>query len=247
MTRIIVLAAGKGTRMNSELPKVLVPLKNRPMISYLMEAIKSSQVDPRPLVVVSPDNYDIISQALKEYDLEYVLQQKQLGTGHAVSCACEQFSQTSSAIDNVMVLYGDHPFLQAKSIQKFAVAETPALTIMPTQLPNFSTWYQNFYHWGRIIRNSQQEVEAVVEFKDATAEQKLITEVNPGFMSFNRSWLLENINNLQAKNQAQEYYLTDLVKVAFLQKKSVQTINITPEEAIGINSQEELKIAENLL
>ena len=85
MTRLVILAAGKGTRMNSELPKVLVPLKDRPMIKYLMDSVVASQVDSRPLIVVSPDNKEIISRALADYDLEYVVQDKQLGTAGFLS------------------------------------------------------------------------------------------------------------------------------------------------------------------
>ena len=87
MNRLVILAAGKGTRMNSELPKVLIPLNGRPMINYLMDSVVASQVDPKPLVVVSPDNKEIIRQALQGYNVEYVIQEQQLGTGHAVNCA----------------------------------------------------------------------------------------------------------------------------------------------------------------
>ena len=243
MTRITILAAGKGTRMNSELPKVLVPLKGRPMIKYLMDSVVSSQVDSRPLIVVSPDNREIIGQTLAEYDLEYVIQDKQLGTGHAVHCTQEYLGEA----DNVVVLYGDHPFLKSESIRKFASLKQTALTIMPTILPDFAGWHQNFYHWGRIIRGANGQVEKIVEFKDATDEEKMVTEVNPGFMCFNRDWLSENINNLKDDNNQKEYYLTDLVKIAFESGQPVGTIAIEPAEAMGINSLAELEIATSLL
>jgi len=243
MTRIIILAAGKGTRMNSELPKVLVPLKGRPMIKYLMDSVVASQVDPRPLIVVSPDNKEIISQALSEYDLEYVIQDKQLGTGHAVNCAQENLGEA----DNVVVLYGDHPFLKSESIRKFASLKQAALTIMPTVLPDFAGWHQNFYHWGRIIRGADGQVEKIVEFKDATDAERLVTEVNPGFMCFNKGWLLENIDKLKDDNKQKEYYLTDLVEIAFEAGQPVGTIAIEPTEAMGINSLAELEIATSLL
>jgi len=244
MTRIVVLAAGKGKRMDSDLPKVLVPLQGRPMIKYLLDSVFTSQVDLRPIVVVSPDNKNIISQALSEYNLEYIIQDKPLGTGHAVACVRDYLTPE---IDQVIVLYGDHPFLKATSIKRFAAQQPEALTIMPTLLPNFEGWYQNFYYWGRIVRGTNGQVEKIIELKDATEEEKLIAEVNPGFMAFNCRWLLDNISHLDNKNKAQEYYLTSLVDIAFTQGKPVETIKIEPTEAMGINSLEELKIAESLL
>lgn len=246
MTRIIILAAGKGTRMDSELPKVLVPLNGQPMIKYLMESVMASEVDARPLVVVSPDNQKIISEALKEYNVEYVAQTEQLGTGHAVACTHQAIEQGSPEAKNIIVLYGDHPFLKIESIRKFATINSEAITIMPTHLPDFNDWHQSFYHWGRIVRGAGGTVEAITEFKDASDEEKLITEVNPGFMCFNKNWLFKNIDNLRDDNKQKEYYLTDLVKIAFAQGHTVGTLNIEPHEAMGINSPEELKIAESI-
>ena len=246
MTRIIILAAGKGVRMDSELPKVLVPLNGRPMIKYLMDSVVAAGVDPHPLVVVSPDNQEIISEALREYAVEYVKQTEQLGTGHAVGCARELIDQESPEAKNIIVLYGDHPFLKTESIKKFASIDPEAVTIMPTYLPDFDDWHQSFSHWGRIVRGASGTVEAIVEFKDASDEEKMITEVNPGFMCFNKEWLFRNIASLRDDNKQKEYYLTDMVKIAFAEGYTVGTLNIEPHEAMGINSPEELKIAESL-
>jgi bifunctional UDP-N-acetylglucosamine pyrophosphorylase/glucosamine-1-phosphate N-acetyltransferase len=247
MTRIVILAAGKGARMNSDLPKVLVPLNGRPMIKYLMDSVVASGVDECPIIVVSPDNKKIISEALKEYKVEYAIQDKQLGTGHAVSCAQEGLEKNNVQPKNIIVLYGDHPFLKAESIRKFADLNPKALTIMPTKLADYDNWRLNFYHWGRIIRGRDGQVEKIIEFKDASDEEKLVTEVNPGFMSFNYNWLFKNINNLKNNNSQQEYYLTDMVKVAFEEKYEVGTVDIEVQEAMGVNSLEELNIAESLL
>ncbi len=243
MTQIIILAAGKGTRMNSELPKVLVLLKDKPMIQYLMEAVEASGVDSKPIIVVSPDNQEIIAQALSDYNLDYVIQDKQLGTGHAVACAQRQVRPD---VDNILVLYGDHPFLKTASIKRFAQLNPEALTIMPTILPSFDDWYHNFYHLGRITRDSSGEVNGIVEFKDATDAEKLIKEINLGFMCFNKNWLFENIDKLQDNNNAHEFYLTDMVNIAFKQGFKVGTSPIEPREAMGINRPEELSIAESL-
>ena len=244
MNRIVILAAGKGTRMNSELPKVLVPLKGRPMIKYLLDSVFASGVDLKPCIVVSPNNQEIIKKALAEYNLEYAVQDKQLGTGHAVACARNYLSPDAK---NILVLYGDHPFLKAESIKKFINAENNSLIIAPTILPDYNDWHQNFYHWGRIVRGADNKVEGIVELKDASEEQKLIREVNPGFMVFDYKWLFKNVDKLKDNNNAKEYYLTDMVKIAFEEGKEVGTINIEAREAMGINSLEELKIAESLI
>ena len=244
MTKIVILAAGKGTRMGSDLPKVLVPLKGRPMISYLMDSVVASGVDARPIVVVSPDNKDIIAEALKDYNVDFAIQDKQLGTGHAVSCALP-FVSTSA--EKILVLYGDHPFLKSDSIKLFSSLNPQALTIMPAVLPDFDDWRHNFYHWGRIIRGADSNVEKIVEFKDASEEEKMVTEVNPGFMCFNKNWLMENISRLRDDNNNKEYYLTDMVKIAFEENISVSTSDIEAHEAMGVNSPDELAIAENLL
>lgn len=240
MTQIVILAAGKGTRMGSDLPKVLVPLNGKPMIHYLMKSVVVSGVDVKPIVIVSPDNKEIISRALVDYEIEYALQDKQLGTGHAVACSR---SAIKSETKKIVVLYGDHPFLTADSIKKFAALNPSAVTIMPAVLPDFSGWHHNFYGWGRIVRNQAGQVEAIVELKDASEEEKLITEVSPGFMCFNKDWLFANIDKLKDDNRAHEFYLTDMIKIAFNEGHHIDTVSIEPREAMGVNSLEELAIA----
>ena len=244
MTRIVILAAGNGTRMNASLPKVLVPLKGRPMIQYLLDSIKLSGLDPRPLIIVSPNNEALIRRELSEYDLDYVLQDKQLGTGHAVSCARDFLGGEAK---NVLVLYGDHPFFTAASLKKISSLEPAPLAILTTQLPDFNDWRHNFYHWGRIIRAADNQIVKIVEFKDASDEEKLISEVNPAVMCFNRDWLLKHLPTLQNNNRSGEYYLTDLVQIAFDEGRLVASIGVAPYEAMGINSLTELKISENLV
>lgn len=247
MTRIVILAAGKGTRMNSELPKVLVPLNGRPMIKYLLDSVFASGVDNKPIVVVSPDNREIISKELNGYNLDYAIQDKQLGTGHAVACAQAALDKDGARPDKVVVLYGDHPAIKAESIRDFSKSNPKALTIMPTKLEDYNDWRHNFYHWGRIIRRRDGQIEGITEFKDASEDIKKITEVNPGFMCFNYDWLFKNIHELKNNNSQGEYYLTDMVKIAFSEGVEIGTIAIEPHEAMGVNSLEELKIAEKIL
>jgi len=244
MTRIVILAAGRGTRMNSELPKALVPLHGRPMIRYLMDSILAAGIDPRPILVVSPDNADLIQKELKDYPLEYVVQEQALGTGHAVLAAQPLVGEP---VTNVLVLYGDHPFLTSASLKKCADAAPSSLIMLTTKLADFDDWRRNFYQWGRIVRNSPGDIARIVEFKDASEEERLITEVNPAVMCFNRAWLKQSLTQLDNNNSQGEYYLTDLVKIAFNEGHPVHAIAITPPEAMGINRLEELKIAEELL
>lgn len=242
MQKIVILAAGKGRRMGSDLPKVLVPINGRPMIEYLLDAVVSSGVDSRPIIVVSPDSQDLIANSLKHYNLQYVIQAEQLGTGHAVQSAEDHLEES---VDRIVVLYGDHPFITSESIKKLGLDKNN-LTLMPTVLPDFTSWRQNFYHWGRIILSDAGLVERIVEFRDASEEEKLVTRVFPGLMAFNRVWLFENINKLRNENNQQEYYLTDMVKLAFLDKQTIGSIEIDAREAMGINSQAELDVAVNL-
>lgn len=247
MTRIVILAAGKGTRMNSELPKVLALLKGRPMIRYIMDSVVAAQVDPCPVIVVSPDNKEIISQELKDYQVEYAIQDKQLGTGHAVACAQAALESVGHRPNNLIVLYGDQPFLKVESIIRFSKFKQEALTIIPTIIPSFEGWYHNFWPLGRIIRDANGKVERIREFKDASEEEKAVREINIGFMCFNYDWLFQNINQLKNNNNKAEYYLTDMVNIAFAQGWEVGTIHIDPEEATGVNSQEDLSNAEGLI
>jgi len=246
MTRLVILAAGKGTRMNSELPKVLVALHGRPMIRYLMDSVKAAGVDARPVIVVSPDNREVISRTLADYPAAYVVQAEQLGTGNAVACARQLINQESPQAESIVVLYGDHPFLRVESIRRLAAMRPATIAMMTTRVPDFSGWYRNFYHWGRIIRGASGAVEAIREFKDSDEAEKLITEVNPAFMCFNKSWLFENLDRLRADNQQREYYLTDLVQFAFSAGYNIDTLPIEPHEAMGVNSLEELRIAEEV-
>jgi bifunctional N-acetylglucosamine-1-phosphate-uridyltransferase/glucosamine-1-phosphate-acetyltransferase GlmU-like protein len=244
MNKVVILAAGKGTRMGSDLPKALFPLKGRAMIEYLLESVFASGVDPEPILVVSPEREEMMKQNLNKYNLRYVIQKEQLGTGHAASCARTAISE---GVKNVIVLYCDHPFISAASIKKISSEEENILSLMPTEVGDFNEWRKNFYHWGRIVRDTENKVKRISEFKDSTEEEKNITEVNPGIMSFNSAWLWENIDKLKNNNSQQEYYLTDLVGLASAQGQKIGGLIIDPLEAMGINSQEELKIAEGLI
>lgn len=243
MNKIIILAAGKGSRMNSDLPKTLFPIKGKPMIKYLLDSVFSSQIDENPIVVVSPANKDIIAENIDEYPVSYAVQTEQLGTGHAVLSAKNLILED---VENVLILYGDQPFISEKSIKKILENHKSEISIMTVKLGDFEEWRKNFFYWGRIVRENN-EIKEIVEFKDADDDIKKIKEVNPAVFCFNKNWLLKNIENLKNSNNQKEYYLTDLIKMAFEQNIKIKSLLIDAKEAVGVNSSEELEIARSLV
>lgn len=239
--RIIILAAGKGTRMNSDKPKVLIEVGGRTMIERLLDSVIAAGVDQRPIVVASPENIWQLENSLKNYNVEFVIQEQQLGTGHAVACALNAVSSCGK----VLVFNGDHSFVSPASIGELAASES-GITLLVAKVDDFSDWRTIYYHWGRVIR-AERGIKAIVEFKDADDATKEIKEVNPAMYAFDFEWLKDNINRINTDNAQKEFYLTDLIALAFAQEKKIESIFISPKEAIGINSKEELEIAESLL
>lgn len=237
MTEVIILAAGKGTRMNSDLPKVLTSLNGRPMITYLLDSVSKLGNEFSITLVVSPDNINIMKEALKEYDVKYAVQKQQLGTGHAVLSAKEEVNKDA---DKVIVLYGDHPFIKTESIKELNDNHKKGISLMSVKLEDFSDWRKNFYHWGRLVRDDEGRLKGIVEYKDASDEQREITEVNPAIFCLSSKWLWDNIYKLKNENKQGEYYLTDLIKLAFEGGQNIESTPISAQEGAGINSQEEL-------
>jgi bifunctional UDP-N-acetylglucosamine pyrophosphorylase/glucosamine-1-phosphate N-acetyltransferase len=246
-TKIVILAAGKGTRMGADVPKPLVEVSGRPMILQLLENIQDSKVKESPVLVVSPDGKAIFEAACEKFACEFAVQQEQLGTGHAVESALEAVGDA----DAVIVLYGDHPFISAEIINKLVeLYEThkSAVTILTAKLPNFKGDYSTFEKWGRIIRSNHGKIEAVREYKDATEEEREIPEVNPGIYIFDRQWLSDHLAELSNNNASQEYYLTDLIEMAIAEGSGVITSPVeNPFEVMGINTPEELERAERIM
>jgi len=244
--QIVVLAAGHGKRMNnSDLPKVLAPLKGKPIIKYLLEAIERSGVTTKPVIVVGQKS-EMIKQALRpEYD--YVFQTEQLGTGQAVACTAELLK---NKVANVMVLYGDHPLITPATIKRLAESHlnsSAVITMATVKLPDFSEWRSVFEVFGRISRDNQERVTGITEKKDASSDELKITEVNPGYYCFKADWLWNNLPKLKNDNAQQEYYLTDLAALAVRQGQEVNSLAIAAEEALGVNTSEQLKILESLI
>ncbi len=244
--RTVILAAGKGKRMGpSELPKVLHEVLGKPMLGYVLDAVVESGVDAKPVVVVGH-----LAEKVKEIcadRCEYALQTELKGTGDA---AMRARSLLEGVADDVMILVGDQPFTAAASVRKLAdmhLATGATLTIGTVTVDDFEDWRKAFADFGRIVRAADGQVAKIVEVKDASPEILAIHEIFPSFYCFKASWLWENLATLTDKNAQGEYYLTDLLSKAIAAGEKVVTVPVKPEEALGINTSEQLEIAARLM
>lgn len=242
--RIVILAAGQSKRMNNhDVPKVLIELKGKPMIQYLLNAVKASGLDHHPVIVIGRQA-ERVKKSLKN-GYKFVLQEELLGTGHAVK---QTRSLLEGKTENVMVLYGDHPYLTAESIKKLAdihISKNHIISLMTFKISNFEGQNNFFYDFGRIVRDENGNIKEIVEKKDASKNQLAIKELNPAYFCFQADWLWKNLEKIKNNNAQGEYYLTDLAKMAIEQGLRIDSIDINPKEAIGINTPEQLKIAES--
>lgn len=242
--KIVILAAGHGKRMNNEsLPKVLTPLKGKPLIVWLTEAIKVSGVCEQPVIVVGQKS-EMVKATLGPGFI-YVIQSEQLGTGHAVMAAR---SEVEGQADNVMVLYGDHPLVSSETIRKLTEAHLDSgnvLTMATVKINDFNDWRQSFNDFGRIIRDGAGNITGIIEAKDATPEQRQILEVNPSYFVFKADWLWNNLERIKNDNVQHEYYLTDLPKIAVSENKKITSVEIDPREALGVNTVDQLTLINN--
>lgn len=238
----IILAAGKGTRMNeglaSPIPKVMFKISEKPMVEYSIEKMENLGIEPIVLVV----GYK--KELVQEYfgdRVEYAIQFDQLGTGHAVSSA---EGLVAGKADAVIVSYGDNPLFSLESIksliQLYEQAQ-PAIAMLTAVVPNP-------FNYGRVIRNAAGEIIANVEEVDCGEEQKKIDEINPCFYIFRDDFLWDHLSDLASNNGQGQYYLTDLIKIAVDAGEKVVGLKVGDyHEALGVNTLEQLKEAEEFL
>ena len=241
--QVIILAAGKGKRMEEEIPKVLLPLKGQPCINYLLDEVKKIPEIGKPIIVVGY-KYNDVQKILGDSYL-YALQRQQLGTGHAVMAA-----ESKISAKNIIVLYGDVPFVKASSIKKLMLLHNnnkAMISMFTTRVPDFKGHRSNFLHFGRIVRDKYNEVSKIVEYKDASDEEQAITEINPGIYAFNTEWLWNNIHLIKNENSQNEYYLTDIAGLAIEAEFKIYTAPISYKEVIGLNTKEQLSFAEKII
>lgn len=242
--KFVILAAGKGKRMNSDIPKALTLVGGKPILQYLHDAISASKIDGDPIVVIGPERIQLCESFGGSCD--YAVQEEQLGTGHAVLVTKDIVGDT----DALVVINGDQPLISAKALHKLTVRHVERgniITMMTTKVPSFNDWFQAFRQWGRILRGKDGHIKGIREFKDCTDEEKRITELNPSLFCFDTKWLWKNIESLETKNAQGEYYLTDLIALAVSQNEKLSSIDVAPEEVLGINTQEERDIVEGVL
>jgi bifunctional UDP-N-acetylglucosamine pyrophosphorylase/glucosamine-1-phosphate N-acetyltransferase len=238
--QFVVLAARKGARMgDAHIPKVLHRLHDRPLIQYLAETLSTIPSRHMPIIVVGY-KAEMVQQALGPL-YKYVLQTEQLGTGHAVMVA-----KGLVAAPHVMVLYGDTPFVKPRTLRRLLAGHIKSgavMTMATTTVPDFQGWRDNFMAYGRVIRSAQEEVQAIREYADASSVEKAILEINAGLYVFKTGWLFEHLGQIGNVNARGEYYLTDLVALAMEKGHVVPTVSIRPAEAMGINTQDHLRLA----
>jgi bifunctional UDP-N-acetylglucosamine pyrophosphorylase / glucosamine-1-phosphate N-acetyltransferase len=228
---IVILAAGKGTRMNSEKPKVLHALAGKPLLQHVLDC--ATELKPKEICVVYGHGGEAVPLAMQQYPAKFVIQDPQLGTGHAVQQAMPHLTDDS----NTLVLYGDVPLIQKSTLHQMQQAGK-GLVLLTVNLSN-PTGY------GRIVRNEQHDVLSIVEEKDATPEQREINEVNTGILLAPTKMLREWLGKLQNNNSQREYYLTDIVGMAVQQGVAVHTIQPSNEwEMHGINNKAQLAVLE---
>jgi bifunctional UDP-N-acetylglucosamine pyrophosphorylase/glucosamine-1-phosphate N-acetyltransferase len=219
--------------MRSELPKVLHEVCGRPMLAYVLSACRLSGAD-RILVVVGHEKEKVMERFAADRDLVFVEQEEQRGTGHAVMCCREALSAFEGS---VLVIAGDMPLVRRETLADLVDVREQhgdALTIATTELED-PTGY------GRIVRNSKGDLEAIVEHRDCTDQQLAIQEVNVSYYCFDSKQLLEGLAHLRPSPSKGEYYLTDLVQVFRNQGAKVSaSVQVQPADALGINSRLDL-------
>ena len=240
--KIIILAAGKGTRMDSDLPKVLMPLGDSTLIQHLLGNL---DLKNKPTVVVGYQQ-DLVRDLLGNM-VNYAVQSEQLGTGHAV---IQAKGSIPAQADTIVVLYGDQPFVNQKTVDSLVEQHQQSeatITMGVIDLPDFDNWRSSFWKYGRIVRDSESHVCEIIEYKDATDEERAIKTVNPAYFVFDKHWLFAHLNILQNNNAQQEYYLTDLIKIAFEEEQKIKAVEIDPKTGLGANTKEQLAVLESFL
>ena len=242
-TRIVILAAGKGKRMNSEEPKGLAMFKGKHFLAYILETISSLGLEEKPIIIVGYKKERI--QEVFGPDQVYAEQREQLGTGHALMIAMNSLGVNDEV---VFVISADQPTVSKETITKIISEhkqKNSKVTIGTIVVPDFEELRIGFNNFGRIVRGLDGTVVKIVEFKDANDEEKEIKELNPALYVFDAKWLKQNINKLKNQNVQGEYYLTDLIKMACDQGEKVGAVPIANTiEGLQPNSKEELEILE---
>ncbi|KAA6230626.1 UDP-N-acetylglucosamine pyrophosphorylase [Chlorobium phaeovibrioides] len=237
---IVIMAGGKGTRMQSDLPKVLHKAAGRALIEHVID--KSQALDPEKIILIVGHQAELVKDSVKHYPVACALQEPQLGTGHAVMQAEEPLQNFQG---EVLILSGDAPLFTLESLQnliRFHRESDAQATVLTAEMEN-PTGY------GRVIRKpGTDSVEKIIEQKDATEEEKTVKEINSGVYVFNAETLFSSLKEITTNNAQHEYYLTDVFGVCFRKGSRVAAWKTpNPDEIHGINTPQQLAHAERLL
>jgi bifunctional UDP-N-acetylglucosamine pyrophosphorylase / glucosamine-1-phosphate N-acetyltransferase len=230
----IILAAGKGTRMKSDLPKVVFPVGGRAMVCAVVEACVASGCGR--IVVVVGHRQELVRDALRGFPVEFVVQDQQLGTGHAVRCAGRAFEGDAPGRP-VLVLCGDGPLIRPATIGKVLERHrgSGAAATLATAVIEDPTGY------GRIVRDAGGRFRAIVEHRNCTPAQLAIREVNPSYYCFRLGDLFATLDRVQRNAVSGEYYLTDVPEMILASGGVVEVIDaVPPEDVLSINTPEDL-------
>jgi len=237
-TQVLILAGGKGKRLNSQTQKALYPILGKPIICYILENLKKAGFK-KPVVVIGHKGKEV-QKTLKD-EVFYVWQRKRLGTGHAVLCAKKLLEKKGS----VLILCSDMPFWKAKTFKKLIKEHQKSKAVLSLVSVIFEN--PSFFQYGRILRDKKGKVLGIIEEKEATSEQKKIKECNPACYLIKTGWLFKNLSKIK-KSSCGEYYLTDILGLAVSQDKKINVVPTSDwKEAIGINTKEQLEYAEKIL
>lgn len=244
---VVILAGGKGTRLNcTDRPKVMLDLNGKPIVEHVTDTLLKMGFVNEQICLVVGFKHEVVEEYFGNKFL-YALQVEQLGTGHAVMMA---ESKMKEKFDHIVVLYGDSPFISEKTILEIIknnIEKNTKVTMTSVLSENYDGDNIRFYDFGRVVRDDKNNVINIIEKKDCTEQELKILEGNAGYYCFESKWLWENINNLKTNNVQNEYYLTDLVDIAISQNEKVESVIIPAEETFGINTLEQLEQAKKKL
>ncbi|MBR5758619.1 MAG: NTP transferase domain-containing protein [Thermoguttaceae bacterium] len=238
--KAIVLAAGKGTRMKSDLPKVLFPVCGKPMINYVLDALDAAKID-EILVVVGYQKDLVRSEIESRKNVKFAEQKELLGTGHAVM-SCRDYLEGFDG--PVFIIAGDNPMLQSSSVDRLfeEFEKSSASCVLGT------VYKENPFGMGRVLRDEQGNFIGVVEEKDATDEQRKIKEINISYYIFNTPDLLASLDSIRNNNAQKEYYITDVPKILLDAGKKILALPVLKEiECLGVNTQADVAEVEKAI
>jgi bifunctional UDP-N-acetylglucosamine pyrophosphorylase/glucosamine-1-phosphate N-acetyltransferase len=236
----VILAAGKGTRMKSDLPKVVHEVADRPMVAWVVDACRAAGFT-RTILIVG-HKQEVVREVFEgDRTVDYAVQAEQLGTGHAVQCAIDLLRNVDG---EVVVLAGDGPLVRAETLKKVIDKHraSKAAATIATSVVDDPTGY------GRIIRDANGRFAAIVEDKDATDAQKKVREINPSIYCFDAHKLVERLPRLSNANAKGEYYLTDIPGMLRDDGEVVEVVDaMPPEDILSINTPEQLGEVDSIL